>query len=95
MEPELMRALQQIRDGQIRAEERAVADRAFQSRMLDTLDGLRGDMQEWISVAAARANPAPVVTIDQGVLIRWLALAVVLASLGSKALELIPLLGKG
>lgn len=82
MDPELMRRLEKIDQRMIRAEER---DEAHRGRMLELLEQIRDKF------TVAEAAP-----MNQSQLIRWLAAAVVLASLGSKVLELLPaLVGKG
>ena len=86
VDQDLMRKLEKIEQRQIRAEERGDA---FQKRLLDVLE----DIRDRFLVPVAAPPPPPV---NQSELIRWLAAAVVLASLGSKVLELLPTLwGKG
>lgn len=97
---EIMRRLEKIEQRQIRAEERTDAHSVRVGDLLEqvvaALNGLTASVQaqsrssiESQALAKAQAATTPPPPRNQNDLIRWLAFAVVAASLGTKALELL------
>lgn len=74
------------------AEERDRQNGDLISRLVDSLEGIRATLNRIESKLDRMVEHVPgdaPTSVNQGQLIRWLAFAVVLASLGSKALELL------
>ena len=72
----------EIMEALVRSEERARGDRALFQRMNDSLETL-------VSLMDRGDEPEHSDAVSRNELIRWLAGAVVLASLGTKALDLL------